>query len=78
MHLAEERDEVLQRSAEPVDRPCRHYVEVASRDALEEAIEAGALIAALRAADAVVDKLGDDAPSMPGGSFVEREALVVD
>jgi hypothetical protein len=78
MHLAEERDEVLQRSTEPVDRPGRHHVVLAACDVREEAIEAGALIAPLRSADAAVDELGDDAPPMPDGSLLEREALVVD
>jgi hypothetical protein len=78
MHLAEECDEVLQRAAEPIDRPCRDDIELAPRDAVEEAIEPGSLIATLRAADTVVDEFGDDAPPMAGDSLLEREALVVD
>src|SRR5262249_1007855 len=78
MHLAEERDQVLQRSTEPVDRPGRNDIELAARHALGEAIEAGALSAPLRSADAAVDELGDNAPPMPDGSLLEREALVVD
>jgi hypothetical protein len=78
MHLAEECNEVLQRAAEPIDRPCREDIELAPRDAAEEAIEPGSLIATLDAADTAVDEFGDDAPPMVGGSLLKCKALVVD
>ena len=49
MKLAEQAEQVLERAAEAVDRPCGDHVDLAARDRLEQPVEPRALLASLRA-----------------------------
>ena len=62
MNVPEEGYEVLERAAETVDGPRHHHIELASGGILEHPIKLRPLVAALGAADAVVDVLARDPP----------------
>jgi hypothetical protein len=64
-NLLEERYEVLQRAAEPVNGPGHEHIEFASGGVFEQAVELGTLFSAFGAAHAVVDILIDDLPALP-------------
>jgi hypothetical protein len=61
--LGEERNEVLQGAAEPVDAPGHNHVYFPASDGAVQIVEGGALVAAFRAADAIVLKYLGDAPA---------------
>jgi hypothetical protein len=54
VQLGQERHEVLQAAAEPVDAPSHDHIELTARRCLAQRIELRALVLALRAADAVI------------------------
>jgi len=54
---------VLQAPPDPVDGPRGDHVELASGSGLRKSLERRALLAALGAADAVIDILLDDLPA---------------
>jgi hypothetical protein len=58
-------DQILQRSAEPVDRPCGNDVNLATHDFFQKPIELRPLITAFGAADAFVREFVGDDPSLP-------------
>ena len=64
VEFAEEVQQVDQRAAEAIDGPCRHHVDVAAGDGLQQRVEARPLVAALGPRDTgVLEKL-DEAPVM--------------
>jgi hypothetical protein len=69
---------VLEGAAEPVHAPGRDHVELATRRALEHAVERWALIAPLGAADPVVAVLLHDLPATALGHAQQLTALVLD
>ena len=78
VHLAEERDEVLQASTKAIDTPARDHIELAPGNATAELIITWPSLASFGAAHAFVAILGDDAPAMPLGDRLELVALVFD
>ena len=77
LDVAEKTDEVLQRTTQSVDRPHGHQIEISSRDAFEQSIEARTLVAPLGAADALVGKLRDDVPVEPSRDLLKHSELVL-
>jgi hypothetical protein len=79
VEFAEKADQILQRSAEPVDRPRGDDIDPAAHDLFEEPIELRPFVAAFGAADAFVAELVCDDPS-PATTYRLGEclALVVD
>jgi hypothetical protein len=76
MEFAEKVQQVDQGAAQAIDRPGRDHVDVAAGDGLQQAIEAGALVAALGAGDTgVLEKL-DHAPTMARGDLLEFTSLI--
>src|SRR5258708_4453069 len=67
---------MLQAAADAVDRPGGDHVELASGSGLRKPLERRALVAALGAADAVIDVLLDDLPAALLGDPQEVLALV--
>jgi hypothetical protein len=78
MQFVEETDEILQRSAEAIDGPCRDHVDLTLGYGFEELVEGGALVAALGSRYALVGKLADDAAATPRRRREELAALVLD
>src|SRR5258708_6236327 len=56
-------EEIRQRSTEPINRPCRNYVELFGVHRLHQGVESGALAPALGAADPGIFIDPDDLPS---------------
>src|SRR5262249_54869339 len=52
--LVQERNEILQRTAESIDGPCRDHVDLTLRHGFEQLVEGGALVAPLGSRDALV------------------------
>jgi hypothetical protein len=78
VQLVEETDEILQRSAETIDGPCRNHVDLALGDGFEEPVEGGPLVAALGSRDALVGELASDDPAALRRGREELAALVLD
>jgi hypothetical protein len=79
VQFAKKADEILQRSAKPIDRPRGNDIDLAAHDLFQKPIERWPSVTAFRAADALVGKFGGDNPSRPTTDcFGERSTLVVD
>jgi hypothetical protein len=77
LDLPKEGYKVLQRTAQPVNRPGGQHVVAAARGVFEQPIELGAFITAFGAAHAVVDILVDDLPALARSNLAECPDLVV-
>jgi hypothetical protein len=72
-------DEILQRSAQPVDRPRGNNIDLAAHDLFQKPIELWPFVAAFGAADAFIGEFVDDDPSLSTTNCLsESLALVVD
>ena len=69
--LVEEGDEVLERAAQAVNRPCGDDVEFLPRHASKQQVEAGTLIAPFGSADALIAEGRDNGPAEPVGYSLE-------
>ena len=79
VEFAKKANEILQRSAEPVDRPRGNEVDLAAHDLFQKPIELRSLVAAFGTADAFIREfVGDDPPLPTTDRFSESVALVVD
>src|ERR1700730_16688185 len=79
VELAEKADQILQRSAQPVDRPSGNNVDFAAHDLFQKPIELRPFIATFGAADAFIGKFVGDDPSLSTTNCLgESLALVVD
>src|SRR6266498_4965483 len=77
MQLGQERDQVLQRTANSINRPRHDDVELAPGRALAQGVESGPPISTLGAADALVAIDVDDLAAHPVGDLPERALLVL-
>ena len=77
VQLIEESDKVLQGATQAIDRPCHHDVELSADARLEKGVELRSLLAALGAADAVVDVLGRHHPPPALGHGTQLKELVL-
>jgi hypothetical protein len=68
-------DGAFNRRRQPIHAPRHDHVEPAARRVLHEAVEGGALVAAFRATDAVVDVLVHDLPAGALGYLPQCEEL---
>ena len=64
VEFAKKANEILQRSAEPVDRPRGNEVDLAAHDLFQKPIEVRPFVANLGAADAFIGKFTGDDPSL--------------
>ena len=76
MNLVEEADEVEQRAAQPVDAPGHDHIKAAAGRVAKHGVELRTLIAALRAADAVIAVDLDNGPAGTLGDGAEVPLLV--
>ena len=77
VQIREEADKVLQRSPESVHGPRHDHIELPARDVLEHRVERRALVAALRAADALVFIYSLDPPAHAGRNGGQLALLVL-
>jgi hypothetical protein len=77
VNFAEERHEVLKRTAQPVNGPGEEHIELAARGVLEQAVELGTFVAAFGPAHAVVDILVDDLPALTRSNLAQCLDLVL-
>ena len=75
--LVEERYEVLQRAAQPVNRPGHEHIEFASGGVFEQAVELGAPVTAFGAAHTIVDILVDDFPALARSDLAKSLDLIL-
>jgi hypothetical protein len=78
VQLAKEPNQLLQRSAEAINRPSRDEIEFAPGNALTHTIVARPLVAPLSAADSGIDKGSDEIPIVPLGDGLKFTLLVLD
>ena len=78
LDVAEEADQIGKAAAKPIDGPRGDHVEVAPGHTLQKSVKAGAFVAALGAADALVDESGGDDPSLPPGDLLKLLKLILD
>src|SRR6266446_196915 len=78
LEFLHELHQMLQAAADAVDRPRGNHVELASGSGLRKSLERRAFLAALGAADAVIDVLLDDLPAALLGNPQKFLALVLD
>lgn len=77
VQIREEADKVLQRSPEPVHGSRHHHIELPARDVLQHRVERRALVAPLRAADALVLIDRDNLPAHAGRDCGQLPLLVL-
>src|SRR6266487_2816949 len=77
MQLGQERDQVLQRTAQSINRPRHDDVELAPGRALAQGVESGPAISTLGAADALVAIDVEDLAAHSVGDLPERALLVL-
>jgi hypothetical protein len=75
--FAQESDQVLQGSSKPINGPCSDHIELAPRCALQHPVKCGALVAILRARNAVIAVFLCDVPAMTLGRRQKLAALVL-
>jgi hypothetical protein len=78
VQLAQERDQILQRPAEAIDRPGRNKIKLPARDPPAQAIKCGSFIALFGAAYPLIRKRSEDLPAVTLGSDHEFALLVLD
>src|SRR5262249_40612366 len=76
VHLPQEGDEVLQRPAQPVNRPRRHKVELSSSYSFAERVEGRPLVSALGPTDTLVGEDLDGLPAMTQGDCLKLTPLI--
>src|SRR5579863_6895527 len=76
--LAEKTDQVLERAAQAIDRPCCDHVDLAPGNGFHQVIESGPLLSAVGAGNPLVREFLDDFPAMLLGNGLELATLVLD
>src|SRR5258705_11212849 len=71
LKFGEQLNQMLKTSAKTVDRPCGDHVEFAFGGCFHESVETGALVAALGAAELVLERCDD----LPSGGLGDRRKL---
>ena len=77
IEFAKKADQVLQRSAKPVDRPRGNDIDLAADDLFQKAIELRPFVAAFGAADAFIRKFVSDDPSLPATDCIGESLTVL-
>jgi hypothetical protein len=76
LEFRQENDQVLQRAAQSVDRPCHDQVELPLSGVSAQLVELRALVLALGAADAVITVDVDNFAAHPPGNLAQLPLLV--
>jgi hypothetical protein len=77
VELAEKADEILQRSTNPVYRPRRYDIDLATHYLVQKPIELRPFVAAFGAANAFIGKFVSDDPSLPATDCIGESLTVL-